>query len=256
MSKKAFDKIAAGLEGASSAARDEKNPDMEAYIIDPTLENYVKCRRLGFEPNYPTFSGNLAYSEVNEILKPHDNINISENDLWNISCANEETIQKLSLKLIEDTYTHKTLKKTGQSSIIRRGKALPNDLVDWLICLMLDSLHFNDKIKISKDLLMLIRSRLIASQSRIKENINKKRSAHDACWHGGHLIATGKTASFRAVAQLMEVQTSTVSRWFNSEIEFQERAEFNSRFFDENGNRKSREDCDAVLHEKERVQQS
>lgn len=213
----------------------ENNLDLIEYIKNPSLEGYARCRRLGYWPDYPTFGGNSALGHVEDILK---DTGISHQDFVGILDADNEVLSRISLKLIENVVLARNLKLSGETHVLGRSLALRDELIDWLICCMLDGLRWNGIEEIPVDLLVLIRSRLIPGESKIEAKLQQSRMKQRATWIAASAIASGKNPSFRFIARFMKVEASTVMRWFESEQEFRRAAEHLVPLFQEDGSLK------------------
>ncbi len=211
---------------------DETDPIMIQYILNPTLELYLECRKNGLYPDYPHFGGNDSVGNVENYLSEYG---IDQSVFLGVLDADEDIIQNLSLKLIENICKSKTLKKSGETHVIGRGLVLPDELMDWLICCMLDGLRWNRIEEIPVDLVVLIRARLVPGDSKIETKIHAKRMRQQAVWIAASAIAAGNNPSFRFVAKHLKVEPSTVKRWFSSEDEFKQEAKRRSAAFDKTG---------------------
>jgi hypothetical protein len=148
--------------------------------------------------------------------------------------ADPEAISEVSLQIMEKLIEAKTLAKAGQTHLTRRGLAIPDKLVNWLIACMLDAVSWNDDLYIPRDLIVLIRERLGGSNPEYEQASRAHEMRSNAITVGGQLLARGITPSFRMISELFGVAPSTVKRWF-PDGDFLAEAQRRSAWFDEQG---------------------
>jgi hypothetical protein len=61
------------------------------------------------------------------------------------------------------------LAEAGESQLVRRGLAMPDSLIDWLINVMLDAQSWNNVLELNRDLIVLVRERLGMRRSTISK---------------------------------------------------------------------------------------
>jgi hypothetical protein len=93
----------------------------------------------------------------------------------------------------------KALEKSGKTHLTRRGLAIPDKLVHWLITCMLDSLSWNDDLHIPRDLIVLIRECLGGSSPGYEQASDTHQKRWAAIEIGGQLKARGIEPSFRMI---------------------------------------------------------
>ena len=154
--------------------------------------------------------------------------------LAQIMDADESAISKMALFLLEALVERDCRRRNGETHLVRRGKAIPDKLVNWLINCALDGLSWNDRLEIPRDLIVLIRERLGGSNPEYEQASH----AHQMRWHaitiGAHLMAQGRTPTFRHIGRVLGVAPSTVKRWF-PHGEFSREVGICASWFDENG---------------------
>lgn len=128
--------------------------------------------------------------------------------------ADANDISELSLQLLELIIKRKKLEKAGKTHVVSRGAAISDNLVNYLINMMLDALDWNDDLFIPRDLIVLIRHQTggAATDWDRVEDLNKQR--RDAIIAALKLWGEGKTPSLRAIAKCLGVNPTTVMRWF------------------------------------------
>jgi hypothetical protein len=209
----------------------------KAYKKKPSIELYVKLRRAhpDAEIEVSVIGGmeQLFYMEPELRRFGFDPLLVAS-----VMDADPDAISELSLQLMEGMIKARHLSKGGKTHLSRRGLAIPDKLINWLIALMLDGLSWNDDLHIPRDLIVLIRERLGGS----KPEYEQASHAHEMRWAaiiiGGQLQARGIKPSFRMLAKALKVAPSTVKRWF-PKGDFNTEVEHVAGWFDENGQPKS-----------------
>lgn len=204
-----------------------------AFKKDPTLENYIKLRRA-----YPNISIEIAihggidplfYME-NELAKH----GIAANDMASVFDADPEAISKIALYLMEKIIERDQLKKSGKTHLVRRRLTIPDNLIDWIINSCLDSLSWNDELKIPRDLIVLIRERLGGANTEYVKGAHTYHLKSNAALAAGQLKAQGIKPTYKILGKLMGVAPSTVKRWFEPE-EFERETDLYASWFDSDG---------------------
>ena len=149
--------------------------------------------------------------------------------------ADEAAISELSLQLMEEIIEAHNLSKAGETHLVRRGLAIPDKLIDWLITCSLDALSWNDKLEIPRDLIVLIRERLGGSNPEYEQASKANEKRMNAAIIGGQLKAQGVTPTLKILGKALGVAPSTVKRWFDKG-ELERETERWRRMFDEKEN--------------------
>lgn len=209
------------------------NEPSMAYKKAPSIEHYVKLRRTdpGAEIEIAVIGGMDQLFFMEEELSK---FGFDPEMVASVLNADPEAISELSLQIMEKIIEARSLANAGQTHLTRRGLAIPDKLVNWLVACMLDALSWNDDLYIPRDLIVLIRERLGGSNPEYEQasDAHLKRSA--AITIGGQLKARGIKPSFRMLAGVLNVSPSTVMRWF-PDGDFEEEIERVATWFDENG---------------------
>ncbi len=215
-----------------------------AYKKAPSIEHYVKLRRRdpGAEIEIAVVGGIDQLFFMEEELRKYG---FDPEMIASVLDADPEAISELSLQIMEKMIEAKNLAKAGGTHLTRRGLAVPDKLVNWLIACMMDALSWNDDLYIPRDLIVLIRERLGGSNPEYEQasHAHQKRSA--AITIGGQLKARGIKPSFRMLAGTLNVSPSTVMRWF-PDGEFEQEVERVATWFDENGQMRDLKDTIGV----------
>lgn len=204
------------------------------YKRDPSLENYVALRR-----QYPdihievSLDGGFAGSE--KLMDNEEELaRFGFDALKTVSICDADlaAISEVSLKLIGHIVERRRLEAEGETQLISRGLAMSDDLIDWLICCMLDSTSWCDTLEIHPDLIVLIRERLRGSKVRERSEVIRKRQS--ISWVAAQLLARGEEPTLRRLGTIASVEPSTIMRWF-PDGSLLEEAERLKDLFDENG---------------------
>ena len=118
------------------------NAATKLYKANPTLENYLKLRRENpdaeIEVGIHGGIDQLFYME-NEFKK----FGIDPNLMECVLDGCPGCTSRLALHFMEKIVESKAKRKKGESQLIRRGRAIPDKLIDWFIMCALDSLSWN-----------------------------------------------------------------------------------------------------------------
>lgn len=201
---------------------------------DPTIANYLKLRSLhpGIQIEIAT-NGGIEFAFYCQDLI--EGLGITIQEFLGLLDGSHEIISKVCLHLLEDMLRAGESAKSGETHLARRGRRIPEHAIDFLICVMLDTESWNDTLRLNRDLAFLIKCRLQAGSNHFEQALEVRTNKSNAAMLGGQLKAVGIEPSFRKVARLMEVQPSTVKRWFESEAEFKKACEPYSLWFDREG---------------------
>jgi hypothetical protein len=209
------------------------NEISKAYKKNPSIENYVKLRR-----GNPEAQIEVAVVGGIESLfymrRQLERYGISANLVASVMDADCDAISEISLQLMEKIIETRKLTKAGKSQLIRRGLAIPDKLIDWIITCSLDALSWNDELYIPRDLIVLIRERLGGSNSEYKQASEAYEHKGKAAFVAGQLKAQGIAPTFKRLGEIFGVAPSTVKRWF-APGEFQHETDRWSSSFDKNG---------------------
>lgn len=185
----------------------------KAFKRDPTIENYVKLRRENpGEVIEIAISSGLEWLFSNEELLKSNGI--SPLLVGGILDADHTSISELSLLLLEKIIEKKKLEAAGETHVVGRGNAISESLIDHLICMILDALEWTDDLRLDRDLIVLIRERLggVSSKWEKEQDFREKQQAAKSI--AIQMISNGETPSIRAIAKVMNVNPTTVMRWF------------------------------------------
>lgn len=202
----------------------------KAFKRNPTIENYVKLRRENPEEIIEiAISSGLEWLFSNEKLL-EDN-GIPPMLVAGILDADHAYISKLSLLILNKIIEKKDLLAKGETHLVGRGNAISESLIDHLICMILDSLEWTDDLRLNRDLIVLIRERLggVSSKWEKEQDLHEKQEA--AKWIAYQMISKGETPSIRSIAKIMNVNPTTVMRWFPDSEFLEQVAELSKSLF-------------------------
>jgi hypothetical protein len=209
------------------------NAATKAYKKDPSLENYVKLRRKD-----PTAEIEVAVTggidQAFYIQPIVERFGIDIKLVLGVMDADAQDISQLSLLLMEKMIAARRLSRKGQTQLIRRGAAVPDKLIDWLISISLDALSWNDHLHIPRDLIVLIRERIGGANFEYERASRAHQKKKNAALIAGQLKAQGIRPTFKIVGEALDVAPSTVKRWFKVG-EFEREADVWANLCDRNG---------------------
>jgi len=209
------------------------NKFSKAYKEKPSLENYVKLRRKNpkVEIEVSVIGGMDPLFAMEPELRRYgfDPLLVAS-----IMDADPEAINEISLQLMERIIEARKLSKTGKTHLVRRGLAVPDKLINWIITCSLDAMSWNDQLHIPRDLIVLIRERLGGSTPEYQKASRAHQNKMNAAMVGEQLRAQGVTPTFKLLGDVFGVEASTVKRWFEPG-EYQRETDHWSHFFDKTG---------------------
>jgi hypothetical protein len=180
------------------------------YEREPTLANYVRLRR--------TFGGSgvqaARFIEFDPFsIEPElRQFGIDPSLVRGALEGDELQVDQMTLRLMECVVDRERIEKSGQAHLQSRRLAISDSLIDYLIVAMLEAAEEHDA-SIPPSLIILIRERLCGTNpDRYKEQL-RQEGRQDAVALAALKFPSGKV-SIRSIANLMEVEPSTISRWF------------------------------------------
>ena len=219
-------------------AQSEKEKIDEAiskeYKKNPSIETYLDLRKSYPENDIEVAIGGgieHAFKNQSEI----EDLGISIKDYLGILDGDHECISRVCLHLLDSIAQSRKLTAAGHTHLARRHEKIPDQMIDWFICCILNSQSWNGTLELNTDLIVLIRQGLMPGMSTFEDLLAVKTQRSDAALIGGQLLAVGLVPSFRKIAKIMGVQPSTVKRWFATKDEFDRECTHFARWFDEKG---------------------
>lgn len=204
------------------------------YKANPSLENYVKLRRENpdAEIEVSVIGGFDSMFYMRDELERYG---IDPDLLGKILDADLDAISEIALRMMEKIVEAREIAAGGQTHLIRRGLAIPDKLIDWVICCSLDALSWSDELTTPRDLIVLIRERLGGSDLHYEREGAIRNNKARAEWIAGQLMARGIVPTFKVIGDTLGVAPSTVKRWFRPG-EFEQARDLYATFFDKDGN--------------------
>ena len=185
----------------------------KAFKKNPNIDNYVKLRR-----ENPNEIIEVGVSSGLEWLFSHEGtleaVGIPLRLVGGILDADHDAISELCLLLLEKIVERKNLERGGQTHLASRGEAISDSLINFLICMILDSLDWNDYLVLPRDLIVLMRERLGGENSIWEKDQEMIECRQNATWIAFQLLSKGKTPSYRLIGNVLGVSATTVMRWF------------------------------------------
>jgi hypothetical protein len=217
--------------GSSEAGFNEITKE---YKEDHTIENYVRLRRGNPEAEIEvrTVGGFESMFYMREELARYG---IDPELLGGILDADQDTISEMALRLMEKIIEARGIAADGETHLVRRGLAIPEKLIDWIICCSLDALSWNDDLTIPRDLIVLVRERLGGSNLHYEKEGEIRQNKQNAGLIAGQLMARGLSPTFKIIGEALGVAPSTVKRWFGPG-EFERERDVHAKWFDKDGN--------------------
>jgi hypothetical protein len=198
-------------------ADEPDNPSVKdlsrAYKDNSTIGNYLRLRREhpDVEIEVAIIGGIDQLFHMEDELKRHG---IPDLVVAGTMDANPAAISELCLILLEKLAEREKREKEGATQLVARGLAIPDQLVDWLIAVMLDAQSWTGSLELSRDLIVLIRHRLIGQQPSYGNAIRAAEGRMKVIAIAAQMIERGQTPSLRDAAGWVGVNHTTVARWF------------------------------------------
>lgn len=184
-----------------------------AYKNDPTVENYMRLRR-----EHPDAEFDIAIMGGFESLffmkEELERYGIPALLVARTCDADPAAISELCLNLLQQLEDREKREKEGETQLVARGLAIPNQLVDWLIGVMLDAQSWTGSLELSRDLIILIRHRLVGEKPSYQKLFEANEMRETVIQIAAQFLRKGETPSMRDAADWMGVAPSTVTRWF------------------------------------------
>lgn len=210
-----------GLSRQHNGVTGDFNDLSKAFKSNPTIEHYVQLRRSNPEVLIEVAtSWSIDWLFANaDILKQHG---INPETMAGALDADPACISAISLKLMECLIEREAKESAGETHVQSRGNAIGNSLVSYLIAMMLDALDRNDEMHIPRDLVVLIKHQIGAERSSEDRAMEARNNRSNSTWIAALLRYQGQPGSIRQVARTLNLNPSTVARWFNDENTFEE----------------------------------
>jgi hypothetical protein len=189
-----------------------------AYGQEPTIENYLRIRHEfpEVETGVTHFYGGLPF--LNEKFRKQG---INPTLVTDASDGDELSIDALSLSLLESLVARSKLPKDGPGHIEKRGNAISDATVNYLISIMLEALLSRntwDNVRMPTSLTVLIREQLCGANPDLHTEYRSREKRWNAASDAAQYFhQTKETISIRKLARALGVKLSTAARWLADE---------------------------------------
>lgn len=200
---------------ACEIAGEEWDSDLRILAANPTIANYLLIRRM-YPTREPTgwwFSG---YDPLHAMSDDLAKWQISVEDVAGAMDADHSAIERVSLRLLELLAERQEMRARNETHLISRGEAVSDQLVDYLIAILLEGMaEYNEPASIGA-LNFLIRERLGGAAKAMHAAYLKraKKQAIVSLWASARRIPNFKEPSLRQVARALGVNVSSAARLF------------------------------------------
>jgi len=193
-----------------------------AYRRSPTIENYVRVRRLfpEVEIQVARFSGLDSLFVLESDFKKQgvdpDLVAAALED------ADEPATDALCLHLLECLIARSKLPKTGPGHIAKRRSAISDATVNYLISTMLESFDWHEEtFRIPASLVVLIRHQLCGLKPDLHEEYLLREKRHNVALLAAQQLKAGERLSINKLVAITGIPRSTAARWL-ADQEFQQ----------------------------------
>jgi hypothetical protein len=186
------------------------------YQENPTIENYVKLRRANPE-TVEAVKITSGYDWLFANSQCLRDMGIEPGTFESMLWADEAALSEVSLRLLELIIERRELSADGVTHAVGRGEAISDSLVNYIISIMLDALDWTGDMTLPRDLLVLVRHQIGGDKSKHEHTPRQRHERHRAISIAVQLRARGEKGSVRQVAKVLQVEPSTVSRWFEDQ---------------------------------------
>jgi hypothetical protein len=187
--------------------------ELERFKANPTIEQYLRLRREypGVDVPVLRFGGLDPLFALEPELKQHG---IDATLVAGALDADPKDVDGLCLQLLEALNDRRRRESQGETALQARNEAIPDSLIDYLVTFILEAMKSNGKEFVPGSLVMLLRERLLGPNPAYHKAYEKQQRRKDAAFLAAQLLLRGEECSVRGVAKIMDIEPSTVSRWF------------------------------------------
>jgi hypothetical protein len=188
------------------------------YRQEPTCANYLEVRRTfpEVEIQIARFAGLDPLHSLEDEFKKN---NIDPQLIAAALDANEPSVDKLSLRLLELVVARDNLPKDGPGHIQKRREALSDAMVNYLIIVMLESLDWHEEIfRVPASLIVLIRHQLCGPTAPdLHAEYLAKEKRNNAAFAVSQILQPGEELSVGKLAKMANIPRTTAARWLKQE---------------------------------------
>jgi hypothetical protein len=139
---------------------------------------------------------------------------LDPNIIEGLIVGDSESQAEASLRLLELLINRSMMEKSGATHVVSRKKGISDRLVNYLIVSALDGMSWMNQMRISRELIVLIRHQLGSPNSEYEIDEERKEKRSQATYAAIRIWAKGRTPTYREIGRALGVQASTVMRWF------------------------------------------
>lgn len=200
---------------AGGLTGDNWDEDLAAFVARPTIANYLLLRRLhpGREPTGWWFSGIDPLFAMSEDLERWE---IPVADVAAAMDADHSAIERVALRLLHLLADREAKWADNETQLVRRGATVPDQLVDYLIVILLEGMSEYDEPASIGALNFLIRERLGGPDKAMHAAYLKrtKKQAVVSMIASARRIPDFAEPTLRQVAAALGMNVSSASRLF------------------------------------------
>jgi hypothetical protein len=188
-----------------------------AYRQNPTIENYVRVRRLFPEVGIQVaeFGGIEPLFALEDDLKK---VGVAPDLVAAALDANEPSIDALCLRLLQCLITRENLPKDGPGFIQKRRRAISDSTVNYLIVAMLESYDWHEEtFRVPASLIVLIRHQLCGTSPDLHKEFLSRERRQNVAISVGQRLKPGEKLSINKLRNWTDIPRSTAARWLNDD---------------------------------------
>ncbi|MHA6289134.1 hypothetical protein [Maricaulis sp. CAU 1757] len=180
------------------------------------LSNYLKVRE-----EFPEIDvGPSPIADIDwlfAIERTLEEFEIDPSDMAKALDLEEEAANRVCLRLMELLVERDTKIRSGATHVVARNEGISDGLVHHLAVALIDAFWTAARAPLPRELIVLIRQLLGGARSAEYDRVQKKLSRQRAIEVACEMQRQFGSFSMRGVAQVLDVEPSTVSRWFPDE---------------------------------------
>lgn len=178
---------------------------------NPSIENYLALRESddGIKEGLGRFGSRGTYFVRDELRASRIPIEL----VLEVMVGDTDAVDQLSLELLRRLASRQAMEKSGETHLQRRKLAVSDELIDYLVVIMLESIILSCN-RLEESLFILLRERLTGSNPALYRKTIKRQRRLDAAMAWLRLANVGEKPSIRTLAKRFNTAPSSVSRWF------------------------------------------
>jgi hypothetical protein len=190
------------------------------YDQNPTIENYVRVRRLFPEVEIAVayFRGIEALFALERLESRFREQGINRDLVPAALDGYEPFIDALCLHLLECLIAKRNLPRDGPGYIEKRRNAISDTTANYLILMMLDTLDRHaGRFRIPPSLIVLIRYQLCGLKPDLYQEYLSHRKRFQAALTAAHQLNAGERLSINKLVAFTGIPRNTAARWLADE---------------------------------------